>query len=236
MIDIHSHILPGIDDGARTLSDSVDIVQELANQGVTDVIATPHYVTDTIYTSPRGDNIRLLMGLRRALAEAGVTTNVFLGNEIFIDINIAELLKRKMVSTMAESEYVLVEFSLNEEYPNYADILGDLMEQGYKVILAHPERYLIAQRDYDVLENLCDMGVLIQCNLGSFIGKYGKTAEKIAARLAKENRIFAVGSDIHHIHGDNSLLKAQKRLKKYYDKPGLERILVKNPGKIIRVV
>ncbi|MBQ6414138.1 hypothetical protein IJI28_00745 [Candidatus Saccharibacteria bacterium] len=236
MIDIHSHILPGIDDGARTLGDSIDIVQELSSQGVTDIVATPHYITDTIYTSPRENNTKLLIELRRVLAEAGITANVFLGNEIFIDITIAELLKRKVVSTLAESKYVLVEFSLNEEYPNYADILGDLMEQGYKVILAHPERYLMTQRDYGVIENLCDMGVLMQCNLGSFIDKYGKAAEKLAVRLAKENRIFAMGSDIHHIRGDNSVLKAQKRLRKYYNKSELERVLVKNPGKIISVV
>lgn len=236
MIDIHSHILPGIDDGARTLGDSIDIVQELVSQGVTDIIATPHYITDTIYTSGREENVKLLEKLRQALAEAGITTNVFLGNEIFIDIDIAKLLKQKVVSTLADSEYVLVEFSLNEEYPNYVDILGNLMEQGYKVILAHPERYLIAQRDYGVLENLCDMGVLMQCNLGSFIGRYGKSAEKLAVRLAKENRIFAVGSDIHHVRGDNSVLKAQKRLGKYYDKSELERVLVKNPSKIISVV
>ena len=236
MIDIHSHILPGIDDGARTLGDSIDIVQELSSQGVTDIIATPHYITDTIYTSEREENVKLLEKLRQALAEAGITTNVFLGNEIFIDIDIAKLLKQKVVSTLADSEYVLVEFSLNEEYPNYVDILGNLMEQGYKVILAHPERYLIAQGDYGVLENLCDMGVLMQCNLGSFIGRYGKSAEKLAVRLAKENRIFAVGSDIHHVRGDNSVLKAQKRLGKYYDKSELERVLVKNPSKIISVV
>ena len=233
MIDIHSHILPGIDDGARTLSDSVDIVQELASQGFTDIIATPHYVTDTIYTSPRGDNIRLLMELRRALADTNINVNVYLGNEIFIDISIAELLKRKVVSTMAESEYVLVEFSLNEEYPNYADILGNLIEQGYKVILAHPERYLFFQRDYEILESLCGMGVLMQCNLGSFVRQYGKTVEKLAIRLAKENKIFAFGSDIHHLRGDNSILKAQKRLRKYYSESELERVLVKNPRLIL---
>lgn len=236
MIDIHSHILPGIDDGARSLEESVEIVQELATQGVTSVVATPHYITDTMYTSTRRDNIELLTRLKQAIADAGIDVKAFLGNEIFIDINIAELLRRKVISTLADSEYLLVEFSLNEIYPNYADILGNLMELGYKVILAHPERYALTQRDYGALEDLCEMGVLLQCNLNSFIGKYGKTTERLAMRLAKENRIFAFGSDIHHAHGDNSLLKAQKRLKKYYNKAGLERVLVKNPAKIIGVI
>lgn len=236
MIDIHSHILPGVDDGARTLTDSLDIIQELSRQGVTDIIATPHYITDTIYNSTREQNLRLLEKLRAALDEAGIDVNVFLGNEVFIDINLADLLKRGVVSTLADSEYVLVEFSLNEEYLNYADILGNLMTLGYKVILAHPERYLMAERDYSILENLCEMGVLLQCNTGSFIGQYGKGTEKLAVRLAKEKKIFALGSDIHHARGDNRILKAQKRLHKYYSDAELKRLLVGNPSKIIGVI
>ncbi|MBR3116063.1 hypothetical protein IKF30_02435 [Candidatus Saccharibacteria bacterium] len=236
MIDIHSHILPGIDDGARTLDESIDIIQELSRQGVTSIVATPHYITDTMYTSPRNNNLILLNKLRQALGDAGVEVGVYLGNEIFIDIKIAELLKKRIASTMADSEYILVEFSLNEEYPNYADILGNLMELGYKVILAHPERYVLAEEDFDRLEELQEMGILFQCNAGSFIGQYGKSVEKIVVRLAKEKRIFALGSDMHHARGDNRMIKAQKKLRKYYSKAELDRILVKNPSKIIGVI
>lgn len=236
MIDIHSHILPGIDDGARTLDESIDIIQELSHQGVTGIIATPHYITDTMYTSSRYDNLRLLSKLKQAIREAGIDAQVYLGNEIFIDIKIAELLRRGVVSTLADSKYVLVEFSLNEEYPNYADILGNLMELGYMVILAHPERYAMAEENYGRLEELQEMGVLFQCNAGSFIGQYGKSVEKLAVRLAKEKRIFALGSDIHHAHGDNRVARAQRKLRRYYNKTELERILVKNPGKIIGMI
>lgn len=236
MIDIHSHILPGVDDGARTMDESIDIVQELADQGVTGIIATPHYITDTYYVSDKKNNEVLLTRLREALSDAGIAVDVWLGNEIFIDREIIDLLRRNIVSTMGGTNYVLVEFSLNEEYPNYADILGDLMNKGYKVILAHPERYVLVQQDYDTLEELCDMGVLLQCNIGSFIGQYGKVAEKLAVKLAKENRIFAMGSDIHHARGDKRIIRAMKKLRKYYDAAGLERILVKNPSKILGVI
>ena len=236
MIDIHSHILPGIDDGARTMDESIDIVQELVSQGVTGIIATPHYITDTYYISNKKDNRVLLARLREALLDAGITANVWLGNEIFIDRNIMDLLRQNIVSTLGNTNYVLVEFSLNEEYPNYVDILGNLTEKGYKVILAHPERYTLTQQDYDALEELCDMGVLLQCNVGSFIGQYGKAAEKLAVRLAKENRIFAMGSDIHHARGDKRILRATKKLRKYYDAAGLERVLVKNPSKMLGVI
>ena len=236
MIDIHSHILPGIDDGARTMDESIDIVQELVNQGVTGIVATPHYITGTYYVSDKKNNGALLAGLREALSDAGIAVDVWLGNEIFIDREIIDLLRQNIVSTLGDSDYVLVEFSLNEEYPNYADVLGDLMEKGYKVVLAHPERYSLTQQDYDILEELCDMGILLQCNVGSFIGQYGKAAEKLAVRLAKENRIFALGSDIHHAHGDKRITRAMKKLRKYYDAAELERISTKNPSKMLGVI
>ena len=236
MIDIHSHILPGIDDGARTMDESIEIVQELASQGVTGIVATPHYITDTYYVSDRKNNEALAARLREALSDAGIAVDIWLGNEIFIDRSIADLLQQNIVSTMGDTDYVLVEFSLNEEYPNYVDVLGDLIEKDYKVILAHPERYVLTQQDYDALEELCDMGVLLQCNVGSFIGQYGKAAEKLAVRLAKENRIFAMGSDIHHARGDKRIVRATKKLRKHYDAAGLERILVKNPSKMLGVI
>ena len=236
MIDLHSHILPGIDDGARTLDESIDIVQELVNQGVTGIVATPHYITDTPYTSPKRDNEMLLTKLRRALSDVGIGVDIWLGNEIFIDRDIVELLRRNIVASCAGGNYVLVEFSLNEEYPNYVDILGNLTENGYKVILAHPERYTLTQQNYDVLEELCDMGILLQCNVGSFSGHYGKVAEKLAVRLAKEDRIFALGSDIHHVRGDKRITRAMKKLRKYYNTAGLERISVKNPSKVVGVI
>ena len=236
MIDIHSHILPGIDDGARTMDESIDIVQELVKQGVTGIVATPHYITDTYFTSTQRDNKILLDKLKQSLSDAGIKVDVWLGNEIFIDRDIIDLLRQNIVSGLAGGDYVLVEFSLNEEYPNYVDILGNLTENGYKVILAHPERYTLTQQNYDVLEELCDIGILLQCNVGSFIGQYGKAAEKLAVRLAKEDRIFALGSDIHHARGNERITRAMRKLRKYYDAAGLERISIKNPSRIVGVI
>lgn len=236
MIDIHSHILPGIDDGARSLEESISIIQELVSQGVTSVIATPHFILDTMYMSSRKRNLELLERLKQALVDAHIDVNLYLGNELFIDIELADLLQHGVVSTMADSKYILVEFSLNEEYPNYEDILGNLIELGYKVILAHPERYTLTQQDYTIIQRLHEMGILMQCNVGSFVGQYGKDTKKLAIRLAKEKMIFALGSDIHRAHGRNRIIKAQKKLKKYYNERELNQIMVRNPGKIIGMV
>ena len=233
MIDIHSHILPGIDDGARTLYDSVEIARELASQGITDIIATPHYVNETKYVSPRGHNRRLLMELRKKLAEEGVKVNVYLGNEIYIDEEIEKLIKMGKISTLADSRYLLVELPLHEKYQNYEDVLGSLLNVGYQVVLAHPERYEIVQEDYGVAKELYEMGVLFQCNLCSIVGKYGKNARKMIRKLAKDKMIFAFGSDIHRCSRTNQIKVAQRKIAKYYNGAELERVFVKNPRKIL---
>ena len=234
MIDLHSHVLPGIDDGAKTFENSIAIIRELSEQGVTDLIATPHYICDTIYTSPRSDNTKLLEQLQQKLKEEGIDINVYLGNELYIDESIRKLIENKTVSSLADSEYVLLEFPLNNAYPNYEDIIGDLIQSGYKVVLAHPERYAITQNDFQILVDLYDMGVLMQCNLGSFLGKYDKHAEKTAVKLAKNKMIYGLGSDIHHVRRDGGILKAIKRLKKYYREDELDKLLNENPRKILK--
>lgn len=234
MIDLHSHVLPGIDDGAKTFENSIAIARELSEQGVTDLIATPHYICDTIYTSPRSDNAKLLEQLQQTLKEEGIDINVYLGNELYIDESIRKLIENKTVSSLADSEYVLLEFPLNNAYPNYEDIIGDLIQSGYKVVLAHPERYAITQNDFQILVDLYDMGVLMQCNLGSFLGKYDKHAEKTAVKLAKNKMIYGLGSDIHHVRRDDGILKAIKRLKKYYREDELDKLLNENPRKILK--
>lgn len=234
MIDTHAHILPGIDDGAETISDSVEIARELANQGVTDVIVTPHYVDETIYSSPRTKNMVLLNKVRQALKYEDVKLRIYLGNEIYISNKIADLIWSGKISTMAGGQYLLVELPLSGEFPGYEDILDELSRIGYKIILAHPERYNIAQDDYKVLHNLHDMGILFQCNVGSIIGQYGKEAKKLIQKIAKDKMIFSLGTDIHRCRGEGYIDAATKKLSKYYDERELKQILVTNPKKIMK--
>ncbi|MBR2840101.1 hypothetical protein IKE82_02110 [Candidatus Saccharibacteria bacterium] len=235
MIDIHSHVLPGVDDGAETLADSVEILRELAAQGVTDVIATPHYVDETIYMSPRRENARLLDELRHELSREKVDVRLYLGNEIFIFGKISDLTKINRIASLNDSEYLLVELPMSGEYPNHEDVFRDLIREGYKIVLAHPERYTAAQEDFAMLERLFEMGVLLQCNTGSFIRQYGKHAEKTAVRLAKAGMIFALGSDVHHVRGREDITLTLKKLRKYYNSDELEQVLVGNPRKIVGV-
>ena len=234
MIDIHAHILPGIDDGARTLADSVEIVRWLSMQGVTDVIVTPHFVDETIYVSPRRDNLKLLKDLKEKIAEEGIKVNLYLGNEIYINSKIEELIKEKTISTMADSKYLLVELPINGRDAHHEDYLKDLIDKGYKVILAHPERYAFLQEDYGAAKELIEMGLLFQCNMRSILGKYGSGAKKTVKKMIKDGLVFTFSTDIHHVGRKNDIELAQKKLAKYYDEKELKKLLVSNPGKLLR--
>lgn len=232
MIDLHSHILPGIDDGASTLDDSVELVRELASVGVSEVFATPHYIDETVYTSPKSANLKLLQDLQKRLDDEGVDVKVHLGNEIYIFPKIASMLESGEISGLSGSSYLLVELPMSGDYPGYADILLALLRAGYKVVLAHPERYAAFQDDFSLIYELAEMGVLLQCNLGSFAGQYGKSAFKTARRLAKEKMIFGAGSDIHHVH-PGLLAEGMKKLSKFYSEGELSEILESNPRGIL---
>ena len=108
MIDLHTHLLPDIDDGVQTYDESLEILEELANHGVTKLLLTPHYLPDTIYNSPRSDNLKLLSELQKAVAENGINIELHLGNEIYITPEIPKLLKNKILSPLADSKYLLI--------------------------------------------------------------------------------------------------------------------------------
>ena len=234
MIDIHSHILPGIDDGARSIQDSVAMVRELSEQGVTDIIATPHYVDESNYVSSRSSNLKLVKELKKELKKADIDVSIYLGNEIFIAYNLLDLLQSDKISTMAGSKYLLVELPLNDLFQNYDDILLELLQNGYQVLLAHPERYSLVQRDFHVLDDLLEAGLLLQCNTGSILGQYGKEAKKTIKKLADAKMIFGLGTDLHHCRGDGYIAAATKKFSKYYDEKELKKVLVDNPKKMLK--
>ena len=232
MIDLHSHILPGIDDGAAMMQDSIRLVKELESIGVSDIFATPHYVDETIYVSPRKDNLKLIDELQREIDKEGISVRLHLGNEVYITPRILQLVSEGEISTLGDTKNILVELPMSGEFPGYRDIMLELIRSGYHVILAHPERYSAFMSDYSLILDLHEMGVDFQCNLGSFAGQYGRGVFKLARRLAKEKMIWGMGSDIHHVH-PGLLENGKKKLARFYTEDELNEILVNNPKKIL---
>ncbi len=233
MIDIHSHLLPDVDDGVETFDESLEILQELSNHGVDKLIVTPHYIQETIYNSPKSDNLKLLHELKKLMKESDIDIELYIGNEIYIDREIGTLLKNKKISTLADSKYLLVELPMTGSFEGYEEIFFDLQAEGYIVVLAHPERYLSIQKDFSITERLARQGVLFQCNLGSVIGQYGHRAAKTIKKLAKKDMIFAFGTDTHHMRDFYEIDDAIYNLTKIYGEAKLDVILNDNPLKIL---
>lgn len=233
MIDIHNHLLYGIDDGSKSIEDSVNIIREMSKIGYTDIILTPHYISHSKYNSPRDKNLILLENLRNALGENGIDINLYLGNEIYINHHIGDLLDNGKISSLNGSKYLLIELPMNGEY-DYMDVFEDLIYDGYKVILAHPERYHAFQKDFDKIYDLEEIGVYFQCNIESILGSYGKGAIKMVKRMYKEKKVSFLATDIHHKKRDYGKFdKAKKKIRKYLSSSEMKELLVENPSKII---
>lgn len=215
MVDIHNHLIYNVDDGSKSIEESLNIIKGLYCIGVTDLIITPHYIYQTKYNSSRSNNLKKLEELKKVLKKENININLYLGNEIYIDNELDKILEYGDISSLNNSKYLLIELPLGREYPDYLDIFKNLIDKGYKVILAHPERYSIVSSDFNVIYDLKNIGVLFQTNLGSSIKEYGKDSKKILKRLLKEDLVFCVGSDIHHETNYKKYLKAIKKYIKY---------------------
>jgi protein-tyrosine phosphatase len=198
MIDLHLHLLPGVDDGPATREESVRLIEALAAHGYRQVVATPHLM-EPLSDAYRAEVERAHEGILPAAAAAGI--EVLLGFEHMTRPDLVSRLASGEPSTLGESSAVLVEFPFtgwNYELDRY---LFDLQEAGYQPILAHPERYVAAQDQPDLVLAMADRGVVLQVTAGSLVGAYGRPAQKLArqvVRLATEGTTLVVlATDAH---------------------------------------
>ena len=234
MIDIHSHLLFGIDDGSRSIEESIYIINKLSKIGYTDIILTPHFINGSSYMNSRENNLELLKKLKVGLIKYKVPVNIYLGNEIYIDSELIDLFKKGIISSLNNSKYLLIELPMSGENEIYYDVFLDLINMGYKVILAHPERYISFQKDFNKVYELKELGVLFQCNVGSILGDYGSNAKKTIKRLLKEHLISFMGTDIHHNKKDYLFVEnAKKKFRKYLTDKEIEDIFENNPRKYL---
>jgi protein-tyrosine phosphatase len=233
MIDIHSHLIFDVDDGSRSLEESINILSMMYEAGVTDMIITPHYIIDSKYMSSKEDNEDKLKQIKEELTKRNINMNLSLGNEIFIDNKIFEYLKDNKVSTLNNTKYILVELPMSGIYEGYQDILYSLVHKGYKVILAHPERYISFQKDFNKVYEVLELGVLLQSNYGSILGDYGLGSKRMIKRLMKEKLITYFSSDIHRLRSSNFIARAKDKMRRYYTDEEIEDLTNFNMKELI---
>lgn len=234
MIDIHSHIMFGIDDGSKDIETSMEILRDAYKNGVTDIILTPHYIEDSKYTCNNIEKGKILKKLQYTLKKENIDINLYIGNEIFINENISDYIKKKEIAPLNNSEYILVELPMGRMYNNTKSIFFELIREGYTVILAHPERYRYMHKNQEKLEELLEMGVLLQGNYRSLFGYYGKDAKKALQKLIKKKQISFLGSDIHKNDGYNLKKLEKKILRLSKDKEYTESIINGNAKDILK--
>ena len=196
MIDFHSHILPKVDDGSRSVEETFNLIKEAQKAGFEGIISTSHYIEN--YYEVSSDERRFwIENISKNLEENNIDVEIFLGNEMYFSENIINLLKSGKACTINNSAYVLFEFPLNSKPINIYDVIYDMMSNKLIPILAHPERYSFVQKDPNILLDLIDKGVLMQSNYGSIIGQYGKNAELVVEKMLENNIVHFLGSDVH---------------------------------------
>lgn len=193
---MHSHLIPGIDDGAPDLETSLTLIKAMHAMGFRRLITTPHIMADLYPNTPAIINSGLDR-VRRAVNKAGIDVQIDAAAEYLLDEGFAEKMEQGNLLTMGD-RYVLVELSFVSAPPNLYELLFQLQTKGYRPILAHPERYGYLGRDMKAFEQLIDRGCLLQVNLGSLAGYYGRDIRQVAINLLKAGLIALAGSDLHH--------------------------------------
>ncbi len=193
MIDFHSHIIPGVDDGSKDIDMTVDMLSNAKNEGTELICATPHYIADEFEIS-RKDYDEILEVVKKKYPHINILT----GLELYINPNIPELYKQKKIWGINDTRYLLIELPMRE-FPVYTeDIFYELRLLGALPIIAHPERNLAIIKNEELLVNLIEQGTIVQMNSGSLTGLYGSYVKKFADNLLSKNMVHILGSDGHN--------------------------------------
>ena len=195
---MHSHLIPGIDDGARSLEDSLALIRRMHELGYKKLITTPH-IQNEFYKNTPGIILPGLEQVREALHRENIPVAIEAAAEYLVDDGFEEKLSRGDLLTFGD-KYLLVELSYYNPHPNLKAFIFNLQVDGYKVILAHPERYSYWFNDFAKFEDLKDRGVYFQVNLVSLAGYYPDPVKKFAEKLIERDMIDFVGSDMHNMN------------------------------------
>lgn len=197
--DLHAHLLPGVDDGVRTLDEALDAIRALRALGYRASVLTPHIYRD-VYPNSRATLEPALASLRDALADADIDHELHLAAEYFADEHLIDLVEREPLLTFGppDARCVLFEYPYTSEPLLWADAVTALRRKGYTPVLAHVERYRFVTHAPDLwLERFAQLGVKLQCNIGSLVGQYGERAQTLARRARDEGLATFWGTDLH---------------------------------------
>ena len=194
MVDMHSHVLPGIDDGAQTPQDSIILIRKMMELGIKKIIATPHVMIDFYKNTPETINNALAI-LKAQMVKENIDIPIEAAAEHYFDETFEARVEEGRLHTMGDN-YALFEFSFIHQPPNAVSVIQKMNDMGYKPILAHPERY--PYLDLQQFKTLHSWGCDFQLNTISLTGYYGRESKKLAETLIDNQLIDFISSDMHH--------------------------------------
>lgn len=224
MIDLHCHILPGVDDGAQSMDESLAMARKAVDEGITHILATPHHKAHG-WENEKESVQQLVSELQTRIDQEGIPLTIFPGQEVRLYGEIIEDIEANKIQFIDElNQYLLIEFP-STEIPAYTEpLFYQLQHAGVTPIVVHPERNRAVQKDPNQLKELIDKGALAQVTAGSYIGAYGKEAEATSEKLIEAELVHYFASDAHNVTNRQFYLKeAYAKLAKEYGKERVQR-------------
>ncbi|MTI30686.1 CpsB/CapC family capsule biosynthesis tyrosine phosphatase [Xanthovirga aplysinae] len=223
-VDIHSHLLPGIDDGVATLEDSLQLLEKLQEIGFHKVITTPHIMKDYYPNTPEVIQ-EILKKTQDEMRRNGLTIQLEAAAEYYLDESFMQLLEKGRELLTFHDRYLLFETPVMNKPVFLKNVIFQLRAMGIKPVMAHPERYFYLYDSLELINELEEMGTLFQINLGSLSGFYSRQTKNMAEFLIDQKKVNFLGSDCHHT---NHIKAVEKALKTPYFKKAMELNLLNN--------
>ena len=235
MIDIHCHILPDFDDGAANLKESLTMARMASDSGIHRIVATPHFrgSPESLHSLPK--LLATYRQLSRAIRRENIPLELLPGAEILCMPQTVELAKDRALPTLGDSDYLLTEFFFDESGSKINSMLRSLADCGYKIVIAHPERYEAVQRSPRLLEGWFREGYVLQLNKGSILGAFGSQPQRVAELALHHGFAHIVASDAHSsIRRTPSMRRLLLHLREICPPEYLRILVDKNPDRVIR--
>ena len=231
MIDIHCHILYGVDDGAASYDESCEMLDVAAGQGITHIIATPHY-RKGMFPYHTTEIMAAFERLREEAASLGI--GLYLGCEYHADSDMVVNLRSGRILTLAGGDHVLCEFSSSDPYSRMRSRLDELTAVGYVPVIAHAERCELFQKDEGLLDEFRKMGALIQLNADSILGSDGRFIKRTCRRILKNDLADIVASDCHDMSARyNRMGQCYDHIASKYGDKTARKLFYDNPRRIL---
>ena len=234
MIDLHTHILPGIDDGSSDMETSIEMVFMAYKSGVKHICTTPHCCPDLYDNYATEDLEALWEQVAARVKTERIPVHLYKGMEIMASDHITDDLHKKRVWTINKTDYFLIEFEFNENPDWCSEILRECCRNGFMPVVAHPERYFFIQRNPEIAYEWYKAGYGIQVNKGSVLSRFGRREQITAESLLRHRIVSCIASDGHNTSTrSTSMTKLRQYLEKNYGEEYMNLLLKENPGRIL---